>query len=199
MVFGCVWIWDILWGCDLQYWHMNRDMYIIIICTMGCIKITFDIWELVRYGYIFKSVRAVMYTYKYISFSFWPLLWPPVVLWMVDQEFCSYCTCGEMRVCVCCGFYMWHIYIYVYIQITSPCFNMWWYIYIYNVYFPIQVDIGKFQLCHLCSHMMFVAYTFLYGFVLNINGNSRVLKWRYCTIEGHILGVYPLTEALHRP
>ena len=68
MVFGCVWIWDILWGCDLQYWHMNRDMYnyiYIIICTMGCIKITYDIWELGRYGYIFKSVRAVMYTYKY--------------------------------------------------------------------------------------------------------------------------------------
>ena len=120
---------------------------------------------------------------------------------MVDQEFCSYCTCGEMRVCVLWFLYVTYIYIYIYMftfklhHLVSICDD----IYIYNVYFPIQVDIGKFQLCHLCSHMMFVAYTFLYGFVLNINGNSRVLKWRYCTIEGHILGVYPLTEALHRP
>ena len=27
----------------------------------------------------------------------------------------------------------------------------------------------------------------------HINGNSRILKWRYCTIYGHILRVYPLT------
>ena len=130
MVFGCVWIWDILWGCDLQYWHMNRDMYIIIICTMGCIKITFDIWELVRYGYIFKSVRAVMYTYKYISFSFWPLLWPTVVLWMVDQEFCSYCTCGEMRVCVLWFLYVTYIYMFTFKlhHLVSICDDIYIYI-----------------------------------------------------------------------
>ena len=27
----------------------------------------------------------------------------------------------------------------------------------------------------------------------SINGNSRILKWRYCTIEGHILWGYSLT------
>ena len=32
-----------------------------------------------------------------------------------------------------------------------------------------------------------------------INGNSRILKWRYCTIQGHILWWYSLTWALYRP
>ena len=153
MVFGCVWIWDILWGCDLQYWHMNRDMYIIIICTMGCIKITFDIWELVRYGYIFKSVRAVMYTYKYISFSFWPLLWPTVVLWMVDQEFCSYCTCGEMRVCV-----LWFLYVtYIYICLHSNYITLFQYVMIYIYIYTMYIS--PFKLTSASSNFVTYAVT----------------------------------------
>ena len=37
--------------------------------------------------------------------------------------------------------------------------------------------------------------TWVYPICLWFNGNSRILKWRYCVISGHILGVYPLNHS----
>ena len=54
------------------------------------------------------------------------------------------------------------------------------------------------------SHLQLGLLPWIYITIHIINGNSRIQKWRYFSISGHILGVYPLTLresnlAMHNP